>query len=148
MVLPAAAALLAPTSALLADGTDDSPSIFKDVPPAEAQYRGCDAAGWCLFQVESRHPLAESLVRVRPVGVAQATPGAPIALELRDRLNALLASMIHQSKRIVLRDLRPLDDGTFAAAVTVDGVELAEDPFLVEAGRRAVPPGKALRQPE
>ena len=55
-----------------------------------------------------------------------------ISIAVRDRLNALLASMIHQHKRIVLHDLRELDDGTFAATVTVNGVNLASDPILVE----------------
>jgi hypothetical protein len=54
------------------------------------------------------------------------------SVAVRDRLNALLASMIHQSKRIVLDDLRELDDGTFAATVTVNGQALASDPILVE----------------
>jgi hypothetical protein len=40
--------------------------------------------------------------------------------------------MIHQHKQIVLHDLRELDDGTFAATVTVNGVNLASDPILVE----------------
>ncbi len=53
-------------------------------------------------------------------------------IAVRDRLNALLASMIHQSKHIVLHDLRELDDGTFAATVTVNGQALASDPLLVE----------------
>jgi len=51
---------------------------------------------------------------------------------MRNRLNALLANMIHQDKHIVLRDLRELDDGTFAAAVTVNGVDVASDPILLE----------------
>jgi hypothetical protein len=146
--LLAAAALLAPVWALLAGGTDTPALLSQTEPPAEARYRGCDAEGWCLFQIESQQPLARQVVRVRPEGVAQAAASDPIALELRNRLNALLASMIHQSKQIVLRDLRPLDDGTFAAAITVNGVELAEDPLLVELGRRAGRPGKAVQRPE
>ena len=55
-----------------------------------------------------------------------------ISVAVRDRLNALLASMIHQAKRIVLHDLRELDDGTFAATVTVNGANVASDPILVE----------------
>lgn len=51
---------------------------------------------------------------------------------MRDRLNALLANMIHQSKRIMLHDLRKLDDGTFAATVTVNGANLASDPIVLE----------------
>ncbi len=55
-----------------------------------------------------------------------------ISIAMRDRLNALLASMIHQNKRIVLHDLRELDDGTFAATVTVNGANLASDPVVLE----------------
>lgn len=145
MPLLIAAALLAQALTLLADGADLREPLSPAAPPTEAQYRGCDAAGWCLFQIESRQPMPESLVRVRPDGVAQAAPGDPIALELRDRLNALLASMIHQAKRIVLRGLRPLDDGTFTAAITVNGVELAEDPFLIEMVKST---GETARRPE
>ncbi len=54
------------------------------------------------------------------------------SIAVRDRLNALLASMIHQHKHIVLHDLRELDDGTFAATVTVNGVNVASDPILLE----------------
>ncbi len=57
---------------------------------------------------------------------------AAISIAVRDRLNALLANMIHQSKRIVLHDLRELDDGTFAATVTVNGVNVESDPILLE----------------
>ena len=44
----------------------------------------------------------------------------------------LLASMVHQHKRIVLHDLRELDDGTFAATVTVNEASLESDPILLE----------------
>ena len=55
-----------------------------------------------------------------------------MSIAVRDRLNALLADMIHQAKHIVLHDLRELGDGTFAAIVTVNGANLASDPILVE----------------
>jgi hypothetical protein len=55
---------------------------------------------------------------------------------LRDRLNVLLSEMIHQAKHIVLHDLHQLDDGTFTATVTVNGVDLATDPILVELNRK------------
>ena len=54
------------------------------------------------------------------------------SIAMRDRLNALLASMIHKHRRIVLHDLRELDDGTFAATVTVNGLNLASDPTLLD----------------
>ena len=69
---------------------------------------------------------------MRPDGVARMPGGDAISIAVRDRLNALLASMIHQHKRIVLNDLRELDDGTFAAAVTVNDSALASDPVLQE----------------
>ena len=96
----------------------------------EAQFRGCDAAGWCRFWTESLHPVAQSLLRVRPDGVMQMRDGDAIAV--RDRLNVLLANMIHQAKHIVLRDLRELEDGTFAAAVSVNDIDLASDAVLLE----------------
>jgi len=98
----------------------------------EAQFRGCAAAGWCRFWIEPLPPSMEPLQRVRPDGVVQALDGDVISIAVRDRMNALLSNMIHQAKRIVLHDLRALDDGTFAARVTVNGVDLASDPTLQE----------------
>ncbi len=69
---------------------------------------------------------------MRPDGVARMPCDEATRIAVRDRLNALLANMIHQAKRIVLHDLRELDDGTFAATVTVNGQSLASDPILVE----------------
>ncbi len=100
--------------------------------PVEAQFRGCESAGWCRFWIEALDPLAKSLHRVRPDGVLRVPGEDAISVAVRDRLNALLASMIHQSKRIVLHDLRKLGDCTFAATVTVNDVTLASDPMLRE----------------
>jgi len=47
-------------------------------------------------------------------------------------------SMIHQSKRVVLHDLRELGDGTFAATVTVNEANVASDTFLMELQGRGV----------
>jgi len=77
-------------------------------------------------------PSSESLHRVRPDGVLRMPGDGTISIAVRDRLNALLASMIHQHKQIVLHDLRELDDGTFAATVTVNGWNLASDPILLD----------------
>ncbi len=102
------------------------------VAPVEAQYRGCEAAGWCKFWIEPRDPLAEPLQRVRPDGVARMSGNDALSIAVRDRLNALLAGMVHQHKRIVLHDLRELDDGTFSATVTVNEASLESDPVLLE----------------
>ena len=99
--------------------------------PVEAQFRGCDSAGWCRFWIEPLHPSEEPLHRVRPDGVSPMPGGAAISVAVRDRLNALLANMIHQAKRIVLKDLRELDDGPFSATVTVNGANVASDPILL-----------------
>jgi hypothetical protein len=107
-------------------------SHAKYAVPVEAQFRGCAAAGWCRFWIESLDPLGVSLYRVRPDSVSGMPRDEATAVAVRDRLNALLANMIHQSKRIVLHDLRELDDGTFAATVTVNGQPLASDPMLLE----------------
>src|SRR3954471_13647773 len=104
--------------------------------PVEAQFRGCESAGWCRFWIESADPLTQSLYRVRPNGAPRVTGEEPLSSALRDRLNALLSNMIHQAKHIVLHDLHELDDGTFAAGVTVNGVDLATDPILVDLNRK------------
>ena len=103
----------------------------------EAEFRGCEAAGWCRFWIDSPDSLAESLVRVRPDGVPQSCGGDATSIAVRNRLNALLSNMIHQAKHIVLHDLHELDDGTFAATVTVTGVNLAADPILAELRKKA-----------
>ena len=69
---------------------------------------------------------------MRPDGVARIPGDDATRVAVRDRLNALLASMIHQVKHIVLHDLRELDDGTFAATVTVNGADVALDPILLD----------------
>ena len=102
------------------------------IESVEAQYRGCESAGWCRFWIQPLDPLAQSLHRVRPNGISRMPGDGTISIAVRDRLNALLASMIHQHKQIILHDLRELGDGTFAAAVTVNGANLASDPILVE----------------
>jgi hypothetical protein len=130
--LAAAAALLGLVSVPMTIGAEPSAPHPRHAAPVEAQFRGCESAGWCRFWIEPLHPLAESLHRVRPDGVSRMPGDDAISIAVRDRLNALLASMIHQSKRIVLYDLRELDDGTFAATVTVNGAKLASDPILLE----------------
>jgi len=97
-----------------------------------AEFRGCESAGWCRFWIESLDPLATSLHRVYPDGVARAPGDNTVSIEIRDRLNALLADMVHQHKRIVLHDLRESGNGMFAAKVTVNGSNLALDPVLLE----------------
>ena len=72
---------------------------------------------------------------MRPDGVVRTHGDDAVAIAARDRLNALLASMIHQHKRILLHDLRELEDGTFAATVTVNGANVASDPILLELRR-------------
>jgi hypothetical protein len=72
------------------------------------------------------------MLRVRPDGVARMSGNDAVSTAVRDRLNALLASMIHQHKHIVLHNLRALEDGTCAAAVTVNGTNLDSDPILLE----------------
>jgi hypothetical protein len=137
-VLKASSHLLAAGAALL--GLLSVPMTIRAEPPVphpghaapvEAQFRGCESAGWCRFWIEPLDPLAESLHRVRPDGVSRMPGDDALSIAVRNRLNALLANMIHQHKRIVLSDLRELDDGTFAATVTVNDSNLALDPILV-----------------
>ena len=130
-LLVASAALLA-LSALSIASHAQSQALYPRPEPMEAEFRGCESAGWCRFWIESLDPLALSLYRVRPDGVSRTPGDRALRLALRDRLNALLANMIHQSKHIALHNLRELDDGTFAAAVTVNGADVAADPILLE----------------
>jgi hypothetical protein len=130
--LAASAALLGALSMPITIRAEPPAPRFAHVAPVEAQFRGCGSAGWCRFWIESLDPQAESLHRVRPDGISQISTDEAISIAVRDRLNALLADMIHQAKHIVLHDLRELDDGTFAATVTVNGANLASDPTLIE----------------
>ena len=100
--------------------------------PVEAHFRGCESAGWCRFWIETQDPLAQSLHRVYPNGIPHTLEREAVAIAARDRLNALLASMVHQHKRIVLHDLRENADGTFAATVTVNEANVASDSILQE----------------
>ena len=104
--------------------------------PVEAEFRGCEAAGWCRFWIDSPDP-AQSMVRVRPDDVSRMPGDDAVSVAVRDRLNALLSNMIHQAKHVVLHDLRQLDDGTFAATITVTGIDLASDPVLLELRAKA-----------
>jgi hypothetical protein len=102
----------------------------------DGQFRGCDSAGGCRFWIEQSDPLAQSIYRVVPDGVVRTSHNDSAAAAVRDRLNALLANMIHQSKRIELHDLRELGDGTLAATITVNGVTIASDPILLDLKRK------------
>lgn len=94
----------------------------------EAEFRGCESAGWCRFTIDAAMPE----IRVRPDGSEALPCDDASAIAVRDRLNALLSSMIHQHKRIELGDLREPGDGSYAAAVTVNGLPLADDPALMK----------------
>jgi hypothetical protein len=98
----------------------------------EADFRGCDGSGTCRFRVAAPHPPDQTELLVRPDGIPRPTGDAEMARRLRDRLNALLSNMIHQVKCIELHALRELDDDTFAAKVTVHGVDVALDPIILE----------------
>jgi len=115
----------------------ESATAKKNDSQIEAEFRGCQSAGWCRFQIDPPDSLTESLIRVRPVGVPRTSGVDATSIAVRNRLNALLSNMIHQAKHIVLHDLHELDDGTFAAAVTVTGMDVAVDPILVELRQQA-----------
>ena len=104
--------------------------------PVTAQFRGCESAGWCKFWVEPRDALQEPVRRVRPGGIPEMRGDDALSIAVRDRLNAMLSSFVHQHKRIVLYDLRELGDGTFSATVTVNESELESDPILQELSSR------------
>ena len=100
--------------------------------PLKAKYRGCESGGWCRFWIESLDPRAQSLFRVYPDGVPRAFGNAAVSIAVRDRLNVLLVNMVHQYKRIVLHNLREVEDGMFAATIIVNEAKLASDPILLE----------------
>jgi len=131
-LLAAAAALVGMLFLPMTISAESPASRASHNEPVEAQFRGCESAGWCRFWIEPPDPTVESMHRVRPDGVSRMPGDGALSIAVRDRLNALLASMIHQHKQIILHDLRELGDGTFAAAVTVNGANLASDPILVE----------------
>ncbi len=99
--------------------------------PVEAQFRGCNSAGWCRFRIDSLSGASASLHRIYPDGVTRRSDET-YSKAVRDRLNALLVNMIHQYKRIELRELRSVGDGFFAAIIIVDGNDVAADPILLE----------------
>ena len=111
--------------------------------PFDARFRGCVAAGWCTFWIESLDPFADSLYRVYPQGVSLSTDDKHRLIALRDRLNALLSSMVHQHKRIVLYDLREVGDGRYAAVITVNEADIALDPVV-----RAIQRGDTMARPQ
>ncbi len=126
------------TSALLAS-LNYSPAVHSgqpttsevsDVDAVPAEFRGCESARTCRFQIESSTPLAESLLVVRPNGVLAGIDTDATATSVRNRLNFLMSNMIHQHKRIELQALRKLDDGAYAATVKVNGIDLSADPIL------------------
>lgn len=133
--LAAGAALFALLSAPMTVRADTATLGAAHAREAEVQFRGCESAGWCRFRVEPSTPGEETLIRVRPEGVTGFGASDAGSAAKRDRLNALLASMIHQHKQIRLESLRTLYDGTFAAVVIVNGADVAADPQLATASR-------------
>ena len=95
-----------------------------------AQFRGCESAGWCKFWVDPRDTQDEPLHRVRPRGIPEMRGNDTVSIAVRDRLNTLMSSFVHQHKRIVLHDLRQTGDGAYEANITVNEAPLSEDPPL------------------
>jgi len=83
-----------------------------------------------------QEPFTQSNYRVYPDGIPRTFDDEAVTVAMRDRLNALLASMVHQHKRIVLHDLREVGDGMFAATVTVNEADLASDLIVLELRRK------------
>jgi hypothetical protein len=129
LILAAGALLLSLSAATTVRAT--SPGIRPSpAGPVAAEFRGCASAGWCRFWIRSRDPLERGPLRVYPDGVPRTFSDEVAAAAFRDRMNELLASMIHQHKRIVLHGLR--EAGAYAAKVTVNEADLASDPVLLE----------------
>jgi hypothetical protein len=98
--------------------------------PVSAQFRGCDSVGWCTFWIQPRDAFEDPLHRVRPLGIPEMRGSDVVSVGVRDRLNALMSSFVHQHKRVVLYGLRAAGDGTWTAHVTVNEAPLEEDPPL------------------
>ena len=131
LILAAAAVLLSLSAATTVGAT--SPEVRSgQAGPVAAEFRGCASAGWCRFWIRSPDPLERGPLRVYPDGVPRTFSDEVAATAVRDRMNALLASMIHQHKRIVLHGLREAGAGAYAARVTVNDADLASDPVLLE----------------
>jgi hypothetical protein len=105
--------------------------------PVQAQFRGCDSAGWCRFWIDSLGGAPPALYRVYLDGIARSSDEV-YSIAVRDRLNALLANMIHQYKRIKLHGLRDVGEGFFAAVIIVNGNDVASDPILLELQEKIV----------
>jgi len=106
----------------------------------EAQFRGCETTGWCRFAIDTASGSDTWMYRVYPEGLTHMQADEPLSRAVRDRLNALLSSMIHQHKRVELHGLRGREDGTYVARVTVNGADVASDPIFAELGVRAPAP--------
>ena len=96
----------------------------------EVQFRGCDTEGWCRFSMVQPEPSSPMLYRVRPRGVPRSADDPAASVAVRDRLTALLSSMIHQHKRIVLIGARRLEDGSYEATVVVNEADVANDDVI------------------
>jgi hypothetical protein len=107
-------------------------ALAADAVTVEAEFRGCPSARECRFWAASLESKKERFLRVRPDGGFSDLHDTATAFAVRNRLNALMSNMIHQYKRIELRDLRSLGDGMFAATIIVDGMELRADPVLLD----------------
>lgn len=101
--------------------------------PIDAQFRGCDERV-CRFSIASGDTARTRMIEVVPRGVPQVAGDRARSRAIRDRLNALLSSMIHQHKQVALHGLRARDDATFEATVTVNGADVAADAQLAGEG--------------
>ncbi len=107
-------------------------------PAAQVAFRGCDDTRSCRFALASSSAIHGELIRVVPDGVGWRDADDATARAVRDRLNALLSSMIHQHKRVQLHGLRSTQGNGYAARITVNGADVADDSVLIGLTRRVV----------
>lgn len=107
-------------------------------PAAQVAFRGCDDTRSCRFALASSSAIHGELIRVVPDGVGWRDADDATARAVRDRLNALLSSMIHQHKRVQLHGLRSTQGNGHAARITVNGADVADDSVLIGLTRRVV----------
>jgi len=118
----------------LATATLDARPLPFASSPVETQFRGCDDTRTCRFALDPTAPGGGDIQRVIPEGVRWTDVDEATARAVRDRLNALMSSMIHQHKRVELFGLRLREDGAYVARITVNGADVSQDPILAEIG--------------
>lgn len=126
LMLVLALSLLMPASSVAQRDTRTGEANFDKVG-----YVQCRSSAVCVFRIQCRHKSGghRITVHIRGVRFLEPSPDCPTnahqGREVAETLHRLLRSVIHHTKRIALRGVLRLADGTFLADVMVDGQNLA-----------------------